>query len=331
MSYCHFNARERMTLFYLHQMGLSFREIGRRLNRSHTSISRELLRNKRRFGCYSDIAAQEFANARKSIPRHHRRYSNINLRQYVLEKLKLQWSPEIISNRLYIDFPYSVKKMRVSPEAVYQWIFKDAQQGGTLYKFLVRTHNKRRKQRRYGSLTGIIPGRVDISKRPKIVGDRARYGDWEGDTMVGRKHQGRLVTHVERKSRFLLAGKANDGTAEEFNKTTHDLFEQIPNKYLKILTLDNGKENSSFNELQESFGLKVYFAEPYASYQRGTNENTNGLIRRTYPKGTNFLDITEGELEKVVNLLNHRPRKCLKYQTPFEVLNKILDGALIRT
>ena len=328
MSYTHLNARERMSLFYLKQMGLSLREIGRRLNRSHTSISRELKRNNRVSGCYCDRAAQSFADKRKSLPRHQRCYSNSRLRQYVIDNLKLGWSPEIISHRLPRDYPYRIKTMRISPEAIYQWIFNDAEQGGMLYTYLVRSHKKRRKQRRYGSLRGHIPDRVDIDERPAVVDTRSRYGDWEGDTMVGHRHQGRFVTHVERKSRYLVAGKTLDGTASAFNQVSLVLFKKIPRQYMKTLTLDNGSENSNFKELEKELSLRVFFAKPYASYERGTNENTNGLLRRFFPKGTNFLEVAHSELEKVVHLLNHRPRKCLKYRTPFEVFNLITGGAL---
>lgn len=328
MSYTHLNTRERTCIFYLHQSGLSLREIGRKLNRSHGTISRELKRNKRIFGCYCDRAAQSFAEERKVKPRHTRRASNVNLQGYVYLKLKRGWSPEIISNRLQRDYPHSRKRMRISHETIYQWVFKDAVRGGVLYTHLVRSHKKRRKQRKYGTLRGHIPDRVDIGDRPVIVASRARYGDWEGDTMVGYKHQGRLVTYVERKSRYLLASKASDGTAKNFNKATLNLFKTIPKKYRKTITLDNGSENALFKELQNQLTLSVYFAKPYASWERGANENTNGLLRRYYPKGTNFKKITESELAKVVNLLNHRPRKCLKFRTAFEVFNSISGGAL---
>jgi IS30 family transposase len=328
MSYSHFNARERVSLFYLNQMNLSLREIARRLNRSHTTISRELNRNKRVVGCYCDQAAQDFAAKRKIKPRHQRRYANLKLRSYVITKLKLGWSPEIISNRLNKDYPYSIKKMVISAESIYQWIYKDVEQGGDLFNYLVRAHKKRKKQRRYNHLRSHIKNRVDISERPLIVEQRLRYGDWEGDTMVGHRHKGRLVTHVERKSRYLLACKINDGKASSFNKASLTLFQPLPKKCLKTLTLDNGSENTNFKQLEKALSINVYFAKPYASWERGTNENTNGLIRRYFPKGTDFLQLPSKELEKVVNLLNHRPRKCLKYKTPFEVFNSITGGAL---
>lgn len=327
MAYHHLNARERMCIFYLDQSGLSLRAIGRKLNRSHTSISRELKRNKRKAGCYCDHAAHQFSDARKATPRHSKRFSYEPLKNYVREKLRLGWSPEIIANRMRREHPQNLK-MRVSHEAIYQWIFRDAEQDGELYNHLTRHHKKRRKQRRYGGLRGHIPCRLDISERPKIVDDKSRYGDWEGDTMVGHRHQGRLVTHVERKSRFLLAGRAIDGTAASFNAVSIQLFKAIPNKYLKTLTLDNGSENAKFKQIEGHFDMPTYFATPYASWERGCNENTNGLLRRYFPKGTDFLSITEGALEKAVEMLNHRPRKCLNYRTAFEVFNSVCGGAL---
>lgn len=286
MSYSHLIQRERMCLFYLLQSGLSLREIGRRLNRSHSTIAREIKRNKRVFGCYCDRAAQSFAQERKSIPRHMRRKTDEQLYRYVIEKLNFGWSPEIISQRIKRDFLQRKRKMRISHETIYQWIYQDAAQGGTLFRYLIRRHRKRKKQRRYGSLRGQIPNRVDISLRPGVVEKRSRYGDWEGDTMVGYRHQGRLVTHVERKSRYLLACKAKDGTASSFNDASLLLFQGVPMEYCKTLTLDNGSENVKFGELEDKLSMRVYFAKPYASWERGTNENTNGLLRRFYPKGT---------------------------------------------
>lgn len=328
MPYTHLNQRERMCLFYLLQSGLSLREIGRRLNRSHTTIAREIQRNKRVFGCYCDRVANSFAKKRTAIPRHMRRKANEPLYQYVIARLRLGWSPEIISKRMRRDFPHRQKKMRICHETIYQWIYQDAAQGGTLFRYLIRRHKKRKKQWRYGSLRGQIPNRVDISLRPGVVEKRCRYGDWEGDTMVGYRHRGRLVTHVERKSRYLLACKAKDGTASSFNDASLLLFQGVPREYCKTLTLDNGSENAKFSELEDKLSIRVYFAKPYASWERGTNENTNGLLRRFFPKGTDFLQVSDFKLAKVVKMLNHRPRKCLNYQTPHEVFNFVSGGAL---
>ncbi|MDK9707100.1 MAG: IS30 family transposase [Desulforhopalus sp.] len=328
MSYTHLIQRERICLFYLLQLGLSLREIGRRLNRSHTTIAREIKRNKRVFGCYCDRAAHSYAHKRKSIPRHMRRKTNKQLYRYVIERLQFGWSPEIISQRIQRDFPHRKKKMRISHETIYQWIYQDAVHGGSLFCYLIRRHRKRKKQRGYGSLRGLIPNRVDISLRPEVVAKRSRYGDWEGDTMVGYRHRGRLVTHVERRSRYLLACKVKDGTASSFNDASLLLFHDIPREYCKTLTLDNGSENAKFSELEDKLSMQVYFAKPYASWERGTNENTNGLLRRFFPKGTDFLKVSDFKLAKVVKMLNHRPRKCLNYRTPYEVFNSVSGGAL---
>ena len=146
--------------------------------------------------------------------------------------------------------------------------------------------------------------------------------------MVGYRHQGRLVTHVERKSRYLMAGRAADGTADTFNQISLMLFQAIPKAYRKTLTLDNGSENANFKQLETELDMPTYFAKPYASWERGTNENSNGLLRRYFPKGTDFLKLTDGALEKAVEILNHRPRKCLNYRSAFEVFNSVTGGAL---
>ena len=327
MSYTHLSARERMGLFYMHQCGYSLREIGRRMNRSHSTLSRELKRNARRSAGYCDRYAQTRADARKKQARHQGAYCQSPLRAYVFSKLSLGWSPELIAGRLRKDFPRS-PRMRASHETIYQWVYRDARAGGVLYKDLVRTHKKRQKHYPYGRCRGAIVNRVDISERPVSANNRSRYGHWEGDTVVGHRHQGRLTTHVERKSRYLIASLMKDGTAEAFNQATCSSYQKIPPQYRQTLTLDNGSENAHHERLSEQLQMKIYFAKPYASWERGTNENTNGLIRRYFPKRTNFLEVTKKQLDRVVELLNHRPRKCLDYQTPFEVFNKITNGAL---
>ena len=328
MSYIHLTARERMTLFYLRQQGRSFREIGRHLGRHHSTLSREFKRNSRPYTSgYCDRMAQHYAVKRKQQRRLPKVNNYAPLRAFVQTHLKLGWSPEIIAGRLrrlYARQP----AMQISHESIYQWLYREAAHGCTLYQQLPRSHKKRKKQFRYGTGRGLIPNRLDIRYRPSGANNRSRYGHWEGDTMVGKLRQGRIVTHVERKSRYLLAQRIKDGTANSFNQASIDLLQTIPERYRRTLTLDNGAENTQHGVLSNLLKMKIYFAQPYASWQRGTNEHTNGLIRRFFPKGTNFLSITAKEVDLVVELLNHRPRKCLKYQTPFEVFNHVTNGAL---
>jgi IS30 family transposase len=173
-----------------------------------------------------------------------------------------------------------------------------------------------------------MPDRVSIDLRPSVVTTRERFGDWEGDTVEGGKGTGHLATHVERKCRYLIAAKLTDKKALTMTAQSIALFRRMPRRFRRTLTLDNGKEFSRFKEIEAKTGLSVYFADPYAAWQRGTNENTNGLLRYYFPRGTDFSSISEKEIALVVKRLNNRPRKCLSYQTPYEVLRQALSGAL---
>ena len=330
MSYSHLTLQERYVIYHLVLYGLSYREIGRRLNRHHTTIRREVQRNGPRYtddGVYWHEAAQEYANQRKYKPRHCLRRSNLQLVSYVERKIRADWSPEEIAGRLWVDYPNN-DCMRISLETIYQWIYLDAGQGGELYTHLRRQHKKRRKQKRYGSGRGLIPGRVSISERPSIVDQRERFGDWEGDTVEGAKGSGGIVSHVERKSRYLIAARLSDKTASTLTSESVKAFLRVPKVMRKTLTVDNGKEFSRFKKLEEKTGLTIYFADPYAAWQRGLNENTNGLLRQYFPKGMNFMKVTDKNLALAVKKLNHRPRKCLDYQAPHEVYCQALRGAV---
>jgi IS30 family transposase len=234
-------------------------------------------------------------------------------------------SPEIISKRLKRE--YRSHKMRVSPETIYQWIFADAGQRGTLYQSLVRQHKRRRKQRR-SCKRRIFADRVSIHARPKLVADKVRFGDWESDTMEGGKSKGGLATHAERKSRYLVAGKVTDQKSKTFMDASVALFLSIAPKLIKTFTVDNGSEFAEFKTLEKATGSRVYFADPYSPWQRGLNENTNGLLRRYFPKGCNFHEISDTVIQEAVDKLNHRPRKCLNFRTPYEVLFKTKTVAL---
>jgi IS30 family transposase len=174
------------------------------------------------------------------------------------------------------------------------------------------------------SSRGVSP----IDQRPSIVDMRERFGDWEGDTLEGKQGSGGLATHVERKCRYLIAGKLPDKKAATMTQQSITSFRKTPRILRQTLTVDNGKEFSNFKELEKRTGLKVYFADPYAAWQRGTNENTNGLLRQYFPKGTDFRTISDKDVAIVVKKLNNRPRKCLNYQTPHEVFSQALRGAL---
>jgi IS30 family transposase len=326
MSYQHFTAKERHTLMHLLYCKLSYREIGCRLGRHHTSISREVTRNQRIVGNYWDEPAQRWARQRRQQARHTRKQSNKPLKAYVLKKLREDWSPETIAGRLELDFPRQ-RLMRMSPEGIYQWIYSDALSGGNLYLHLLRHHKKRRKHCRYGT-RGLIPDRVSIHDRPLGVEGRRRFGHWESDTVEGAKGSGGIATHVERKSRLLVAARLDDKRAETFNHATISAFSVIPKVWCKTFTVDNGKEFSAFKKMETATGMNVYFADPYSPWQRGTNENTNGLLRHYFPKGIDWRTVTQKMLATAVEKLNNRPRKCLSYWTPNEVFLKHAGGAV---
>jgi IS30 family transposase len=330
MSYTHLTEKERYVISHLKSAKFSLREIARRLGRHHTSISREIKRNGPTYSpdaVYWYYFTQPVAEKRRHKARSHRRQNYMPLVKYVEEKLKLDWSPEAIAGRLLLDYPHD-ERMRISHETIYRWIYLDAGQYGHLHKHLRRRHKKRRRQTRYGNGRRFIPGRVSIAERPPVVETRERFGDWEGDSLEGAKGTGSLATHVERKSRYLVAAKLPDKKAATMTEQSAKSFSRIAETLRQTLTVDNGKEFSQFKELENQTGLSVYFADPYAAWQRGTNENTNGILRFYFPKGTDFRKVSEKTLESVVGKINNRPRKCLNYRTPHEVMLEAKIGAL---
>jgi IS30 family transposase len=326
MSYQHLTPQERffIELFYL--SGLGLREIARRLGRNHGTISRELRRN-RRLDHYCSLTAERHAAARRSRPRHYRRQMHAALVDYVEDKLCTNWSPEQIAHRIRIEHPQDAR-MRISPETVYRWAYTEAGQGGRLYTHLRRRHRRRRQQKRYGRGRRFLVGRVSIAERPEVVANRTRFGDWEADLMVGGIGKGAIMTCLERKSRYLVAGTVENKTALRFNEALDQAVAHVPSELRCTLTLDNGSEMARFKELEKATGFQVYFADPYAAWQRGSNENCNGLLRQYFPKGSNFRRVSETAVMQAVEQLNHRPRKCLGYRTPYEVFMSALSGAL---
>lgn len=328
MSYTHLTQQERYVISHLRVARFSMREIARRLNRSHTTISRELERARSRYPCtvYWHDWAHPLAIERTCKARHYRRQEHLRLVRYVEAGIKKQWSPEEIAQRLWLDYPID-GNMRISHETIYRWVYLDTTVEGKLYLDLRRKHKKRRRQKRYGSGRRFA-NRQCITQRPEIVDTRERYGDWEGDTVEGKRSSGYIATLVERKSRYLLATKLGNKKAATLAAQGSRVFRLVPKKMRKTLTVDNGSEFAQFKEVEKNTGLDIYFAKPYAAWQRGANENTNGLLRQYFPKGSNFKKVSEKEVQAAVKRLNNRPRKCLNYRTPHEVFWKEARGAL---
>jgi transposase, IS30 family len=187
------------------------------------------------------------------------------------------------------------------------------------YRVYLRQNQKQRRRKGTKQKRGGIPGRVGIEHRPAVADLKTEIGHWESDTVIGCNHTGVVVTHVDKASKYLLAGLAKNKTMQQINQVTNQLFEGVKTTFRKTMTFDNGREFCGHQELAQSLGLSTYFANPYHSWERGLNEHTNGLIRQFFPKGTNFKIVKPEALQKVVELINHRPRKSLDYRTPFEV------------
>ena len=274
-----------------------------------STISRELKRNSGKRGYRPKQAQQKAVERRqdKSPPRIAEATWN-KVRLY----LKDDWSPEQISGTMKLK-----ERISISHEWIYQFIIKDKQTGGNLYTHL-RCKSKRRK--RYGSheRRGILKNRRSIEERPAIVETKERIGDWEADTIIGKAHKGAIVSLTERKTKICLIYKVERKTADLVSKAMSKLL--LPLKdIVYTITSDNGKEFALHEETAKTLETDFYFAHPYASYERGLNENTNGLIRQYFPKGRDFRTITDEELIMAMKKLNNRPRKTLGFLTPNEV------------
>lgn len=312
----HLTAQERDKIALWRAKQVSIRKIAQRLHRSHSSIVAELKRN--RFGeHYVAIHAQAKAAQRRSLAGRRTPLKDTKTFSYVLSKLKLGWSPEQIAGRLAVETGHTV----ISHETIYQYIYAEENKHKNLWEYLPRKQKRRRKKYGRKSLRGQIPDRVSIHTRPEEVAGRKVAGHWEGDSVEGKNHKGGIHTQVERKTRVLLAAKIDNLTSEETLKAQRYLFEWLPPHLKKSTTVDNGKEFYQHH----SFELPVYFADPYSSFQRGTNENTNGLLRRYFPKKTDFATITQEDINEVVQELNNRPRMCLHFRTPVEEFRKELQ------
>jgi IS30 family transposase len=281
------------------------------LDVSKSSISRELSRNKGTDG-YDPKPAQQKADTRRKLATKAIKMTP-SLIAEIEARIKLDWSPEQVSGQLKDE-----RGVMISHERIYQHVWANKLRGGLLYKHLRQCHKKRKKK--YGSKDkrGQIRNRVSIEERPSIVAEKTRIGDWEIDTVIGQNHQGALVTIVDRASKFTLIKKVDSKHAEVVTAATIMLLKPYLDKTLTI-TADNGKEFAGHETIKEQLNANVYFAHPYCSWERGLNENTNGLIRQYFTKGSSFENITDKDVEDVMYKLNHRPRKTLDFKTPYSV------------
>jgi len=308
MSYSQLTQEQRYQIYALLKMGHNRTEIAKVIDMHKATISRELSRNSGRRG-YRPKQAHHKAVRR----RNHSRIRILPETWEMIEtRLRLEWSPEQVSGWLHRHHA-----IQVSHEWIYQHILVDKQAGGELYRHL-RCQKKRRK--RYGSYDrrGKLPNRVSIEERPAIVEQRQRIGDWEVDTIVGKGHHQGIVTLIERKSRFALLSKVEQRTADQVSKAMIDLLLPVSD-HLHTITADNGKEFAEHERVAHELQVDFFFAHPNAAWERGANENMNGLVRQYIPKKRNFASVSTIELIQIMKRLNYRPRKCLDFMSPFEV------------
>jgi IS30 family transposase len=307
-TYTQLTQEQRYQIYALKKMGHQQTEIAKFVGVDKSTISRELKRNQGLRG-YRPKQAHNFA-----MNRRKQRQCRIQPETWVLveAKLRLEWSPEQISGWLLRHY-----QVQVSHEWIYQYILSDKQAGGDLYKHL-RCQKKRRK--RYGNRDrrGRLPNRRSIEERPEIVDLRQRIGDWEVDTIIGKGHQQAIVTLTERKSRLALLRKVDRRTAELVSNATIELLQPVADR-VHTITGDNGKEFAEHERIAQELCSDFFFAHPYAAWERGTNENMNGLVRQYIPKNRELDSVTSDELMLIMTKLNHRPRKCLDFMSPFEV------------
>lgn len=310
--YGHLTISERESILVMKEKNMTIREMGAAIGRSASTISRELRRNSRPRAGYSAAYAQATYRKRRSQCRRRLRLSGVETREIVLSLLNAYWSPEQISQRLRRDGG----AVRIGTSTIYRGIKKGLFPRGVKKKLRTRPYSKPS-----GSKTGKLVTSHNIRERPTEANQRTEIGHWESDTVRGSRHSGSILTQVDRKSRYLIAAKIPDGRSETFMSAT---IAAMQGKPVKSFTADNGKEFAAHALLTKAFGAEVYFCDPSAPGQRGTNENTNGLLRQFFPKRSSFERVSQADVDHAVWLLNNRPRKCLRWDSPLEVFSREL-------
>jgi IS30 family transposase len=314
MSYTHLSLEERYYIEIEKKLGTSLNKIAQALGRAQSTLSRELKRNMGQRG-YRHKQADRFADERPANKAKAIKLTD-EVKRLIHGYLEDDWSPEQIAGRLKTE-----GVIELHHETIYQFVLADKQAGGELYKHL--RHQNKTYRKRYGSAhnrTG-IPNRVDIDERPEVANNRARIGDWEADTIIGKNHKGAIVTLDERQSKLRLAMPLPGKKAHPVAEAIVALLSPIQ-AFVKTLTFDNGKEFAQHEVIAQALECETYFAKPYHSWERGQNENANGLLRQYFPKTMELLDITAQAVFKAVHKLNSRPRKCLGFKTPYEAFKQ---------
>ena len=301
---------QRYQIYGLKQAGLNQTWIAQKIGVDKSTISREFRRNKGQRG-WRPKQAQSLRDERKQACTNGKCFSWDEWAE-VERLIRADLSPEQAANRLELE-----GELQISHEAIYQHVYADKRDGGDLCRHL-RSQKPRRKRYASGQeRRGMIKNRVSIDERPEIVAKKTRIGDWEGDTVIGKNHKGGLVTLAERKSRYVLAGHIRSKHAAGVTAVTTRLLTPYKDK-CHTITFDNGKEFAEHEKMAAELKADIYFANPYHSWERGLNENSNGLLRQYFPKSMQLADITEEQVQGAVERINHRPRKVLGFRTPYE-------------
>ena len=322
--YKRISLEDREDIAQLLPLNLSYREIGRRLKRNPSTISREVGRLGQARSLYRPSRAQRHAK-RRSYRRRRKIAKTPRLRAFIHKKLALRWSPREISVMLRKTYPNN-PEMQVSHETIYSYLYvlPRGQLKKELLSFLRQKRRMRKNRSHVHDKRGQIPDIISIEERPAEVADRTVPGHWEGDLLMGKDHQSAVATLVDRSTRFLILIPLKKKDATMVRKAYEREIMALPALVRKSLTLDRGKENAEHVLFTKNTKMQVYFAHPQSPWERGTNENTNGLIRDFFPKGIDFGKVTRREIKKVQRLLNERPRAVLSFDTPAEAMSRAL-------
>lgn len=314
MSYPHLTKDDRVSLGALLKVGLSIRDCAKQIGFSPPGISKEVNKNGGRDSYSPYRAHKRYLKLRLEANQCHRILGKDEfVTDLVVTLLKLKWSPEQIVGRI----EYELEEKLISTASIYNYANPDKE----ISKLLPRKHSKYRRRKDGNERKAQreeLSTRKSIDMRPAEVEGRKTIAHWEGDTIIGKERTARMLTHAERKCGFLLADLLYDVSAEKIRIKSLEAFQSIPKDKLASITYDNGSEFADYELTEKQLGIDIYFAHAYHSWERGTNENTNGLIRRYYPKGTLFSNIKEEEFSEVIEQINHRPRKRLGYKSPHE-------------